>query len=97
MSPINAFRDMSPADNLCKQFGPRSGPTKCQAWSGSKLFDILRVFLKDVFEKCNWWKNNSEKTNMQHFSAGKDLKGCIFISVYLIELYVLQENLICHF
>ena len=28
------------ADNLCKQFGPRSGPIKCQALSGSKLFDI---------------------------------------------------------
>ena len=29
------------ADNLCKQFGLRSGPTKCLAWSGSKLFDTL--------------------------------------------------------
>ena len=27
------------ADNLCKQFA------KCQAWSGSKLFDTLMVFL----------------------------------------------------
>ena len=26
-------------DNLCKQFGPRSGLTECQPWSGSKMFD----------------------------------------------------------
>ena len=31
----------SSADNLCKQFGPRSGPTTCQSWSGSKPLDTL--------------------------------------------------------
>ena len=33
---------MSSADNLCKQFGPRSGVTKCHfvgPWSESRLFD----------------------------------------------------------
>ena len=29
------------ADNLCKQFGSRSGPTECRAGSGSKLFGML--------------------------------------------------------
>ena len=33
------------ADNICKQYGPRSGPS-----SGSKLFDNLIVFLKEFFE-----------------------------------------------
>ena len=36
------------ADNLCKQFGPRSVPTKRLAGSGSKLFDtdgVLDFFL----------------------------------------------------
>ena len=33
---------VSSADNLCKQFGPRSG---------SKLFDTLIVFLKEFFLK----------------------------------------------
>ena len=42
---------MSSVDNLCKLFGSRSGPTLCQAWSGSKLFDSLMVFLKNKFEK----------------------------------------------
>ena len=36
------------ADNLCKQFGPRSGLTKCQALSGSKLLDILKELLENL-------------------------------------------------
>ena len=40
------------ADNLCKQFGPRSGLIKCQALSGSKLLDILKELIeKLVLEK----------------------------------------------
>ena len=38
------------ADNLCKQFGPRSGPTKCQARSGSKLSDIPMVLIKSSIQ-----------------------------------------------
>ena len=40
------------ADNFCKQFGPRSGPTECRALSVSNLFDTLMVFLKEFFEKA---------------------------------------------
>ena len=36
------------ADKLCKQFGPRSGLTKCQALSGSKLLDILKELLENL-------------------------------------------------
>ena len=39
------------ADNLCKQFGPRSGPTKRRARSGSRMIDTLVVFLKQYSEK----------------------------------------------
>ena len=35
------------ADDRCKQFGPRSGLTKCLAQSGSKLFDTLMVLPKE--------------------------------------------------
>ena len=31
------------ADNLCKQLGPRSGPTKCRSWSGSKQLNLKEV------------------------------------------------------
>ena len=34
---------LSSADELCKQFGPRSGPTE--------LFDALMVLLKELSEK----------------------------------------------
>ena len=49
---------MSPVDidNLCKQFGTRSEGTKHQAWSGSKLYDTLRVFLKYFYEKLDFQK-----------------------------------------
>ena len=52
------------ADNLGKQFGPRSGPTSRRAWSGSKLFDILMVFLKEFFQKNNFEKN--QQTTKKH-------------------------------
>ena len=42
------------AVKLGKQFGPRSGPMNRRAWSGSKLFDILMVFLKEFFQKVNF-------------------------------------------
>ena len=48
------------ADNLCKQFGPSSGPTKRPARSGSKLFHTM-VFLKELFEKVHFEKKNHEK------------------------------------
>ena len=39
------------ADNLFKQFGPSTGPTKCWAWSGSNLFDIQMVYLKEFSKR----------------------------------------------
>ena len=51
---------MSSADNFGKQFGPRSGPTNRRAWSGSKLFDILIVFLKEFFWKINFEKKSAD-------------------------------------
>ena len=55
---------VSSADDLCKQIGPRSGPTKCRAWSWSKLFDTLMVFLKEFFEKVQIEKN--QQTTKKH-------------------------------
>ena len=34
-----------------KQFGSRSSPIEYLAWCGSKLFDTLLLFLKDIFSK----------------------------------------------
>ena len=41
--------------------GRRSGPTKRRAWSESKLFDTLRVFVKEFFEKHNFEKKVSRR------------------------------------
>ena len=45
---IGALRVNLFAANQC-----RSGPTKCQVRSGSKLFDTLMVFLKEYIENFN--------------------------------------------
>ena len=52
------------ADNFCKQFGTRSGPTERLTCSGSKLFDTLMVFLKEFFEKVDFEKN--QQTTKKH-------------------------------
>ena len=54
---------------LCKWFGPRSGPAKCWAWSRSKLFSILMVFLKDFFFKKKSGNYQQETKNMQKFPS----------------------------
>ena len=53
VNKLTLYVPVSFADNICKQFGPWSGPTKRRAWSGSKLFDTLEVFMKEYFENVN--------------------------------------------
>ena len=49
----------------------RSGLTKCQSRSGSKPFNTLIVFLKEIFEKRNFKKKKSadNKKCMQIFPS----------------------------
>ena len=58
---LPARGDLLLTDNLCKQFGPRAGPTKCRAWSGSKLFDTWIVLEKSRIQRvkmAHWvWRN----------------------------------------
>ena len=63
---MKIFLFLLSADNLCKQFGPRSGLTFCWSWSGSKLFDTLIVFKKYFFENVNFEK--SLQTSTKDFS-----------------------------
>ena len=55
------------ADYLYKQFRPnRSGPTKCKVRSGSKLFNTMNVFLKEILKNVNFEKKSAnEKKIMQ--------------------------------
>ena len=62
---------MSSADNLCKQFRSRSGPTKHQAWSASKLFDTLMVFPKEFFKKVDFEKDSRRQKSVINYPVGK--------------------------
>ena len=55
-----ASGDLSSADIHRRQFGPRSGPTECRSWSGSRLLDTLMVFLKEFFKKVNFEKKSAD-------------------------------------
>ena len=59
---------VSYADNLCKLFGPRSGPTKNWACSRSNFFNALVVFLKEfwiqlILKKVKTQQRNHEKSS----------------------------------
>ena len=66
---------VSSADNLCKQFGPRSGATFL---SGSKLFDTLMVFPKDFFKKLILKKITRRQKLMQNYQVGKKLSSLYY-------------------
>ena len=69
---------MSSADIFCKQFGTRLGSTKHRAWSGSKLFDSLMVFL--FF--CFFLKKISRQLkNLKYFPGSKKLRGRIKLTI----------------
>ena len=56
------------ADTFCKELGTRSGPTKCWAWSGSKLFDTLMIFLKEFFKNINFEKKSADDKKARKFT-----------------------------
>ena len=51
---------LSSADNIWKQFGPRSGPTKRRAWSGSKLFYTQMVFPNKSIDKVGFERKKAD-------------------------------------
>ena len=65
---FNSCLLVSSAASLCKQFGPRSGPTKCRTWFRSTLFDTDDT-LKEFFEKDDFEKNQqTTKKNVKLLS-----------------------------
>ena len=63
------------ADNYCKQFGPRSGPTERRSSSGSKMFDTdLIIFLKKKSKKLVLKKiQQTTKKARENIPKGKEL------------------------
>ena len=71
ISSLTLSRQVSSADNLCKQFGTRSGPTI----SESKMFNTLMVFLKVFFSKNLILKIISRREKLvKNYPACKALK-----------------------
>ena len=66
---------MSSADNLCKQFGPKLGPTQHWARSGPKLFDTLMVFQNSerIYSKKKYFEKHQQTT--KNYPVGKEVKG----------------------
>ena len=83
------WRLLSPAHNLCKQFWPRSGLTKCQAWSGSKLFNTLMILLKEFFEKGDYLKKIYRHQKKKH--ANFHIQH-VFWLVFTVPLYNIYVN-----
>ena len=80
------------ADNLCKQFGLGSGSTKCRAWSGSKLFDTLMVFLKDFFLKKNDFEKTLQTTKIKHEKLPSSMQ---LVTLYVTVIFIaFPENCI---
>ena len=88
---------LSYAGDLCKQFRPRSGPTECWSWSGSKLLDTLIVFVKEFFEffflkKVNQQEEKHEKLpSMQRVKVWTDVCTKIVFHVPVPRLCKMQH------
>ena len=80
---------MLPADNLCKQFGPRSG----SRFSRSKLFDTLMVLLKEFFKKVD--SENNPLTMKKHakFTQHAKLARCNSIRQLIPSLQYILKTL----
>ena len=74
------------ADNLCKPFGPSSGPTKRRPSSVSKIFGTRKKFSKNIFRQ----KSADGKQKHAKLHSGRVNQSN---NVY-IELYVISTHLI---
>ena len=73
------------ADNLCKQFGPRSGPTDHLAWSGLKLFATLMVFKKKESKKLILKKVRSWQNSVKNYPVCKEIKLNFMVNTKIIK------------
>ena len=80
------------ADSLCKQFGPRSGPTKSLSWSGSRLLDTDSVPQR-IFWKSEFWKKISRWQQKHANGPDPTLKWAIVIIGCLWSVIFRQQLL----
>ena len=82
---------LSSADNLCKQFGPRSGPTK----SASERFDTLIVLQKEFFLKVNFEKKSQQTITqarkiIQHAKRFKTVKSSALFAIKILNTFTIK-------
>ena len=84
---------VSSADNLCKQFGSRSGPTECPSDLDADCLSLM-LLLKEFFEKVDF-ENNLQTTNnpekLPRMQRGKitndSSKGSVFLYIVTKPLH----------
>ena len=73
---------VSSSDNVCTQFGLRSGLTKRRAWSGSNLFDTQMVFLEEYLKNGRFQKiSRRQKKHAKSSTRGQRVNLHLFYSV----------------
>ena len=76
---------VSSADSFYKQFGSRSGPIKCRAWSGFKMFDTDSVPERILKQKVILKKKSADDKKQKKFPRGANsFKICMHS--YLVRL-----------
>ena len=74
---INPWRLKSPADNLCKQFGPRSGPRMSVLIWISTIFDCVPA---GRLLNVNFEKSADDNKSMKNNPASKETLGLVLLS-----------------
>ena len=92
---------LSSAENLCKQFEPRSGPTERRSWYDSKPFDTDKVLFPEFVKKKSADYIESNKSN----GLSPDYRHSCLHSVRLIyiqsayqkkkKILFLDQNICC--
>ena len=98
VSYLTLYLLVSSADNFCKQFGPRSRPAKCRAWSGSKLFYTLMVkknFLKQlILKKISRLQKEHEKIpRMQRVKQYLPIFHLFYLITFFLETLDFSKDL----
>ena len=92
--------DLLSCDKLCKQFGPRSGPTKCWAWSGSKLFDTRMVLKTSSIQRVKYGTiikcEEIIKAIFENQKADQKPLFCKYVIFESPRLYFLPMTYICN-
>ena len=85
---------MSSAENLSKQFGPRSVAKNIRAWSGIKLFDTQVVFLREIFKKVNFEKKQQTTKSMQNTKCRQRVLMLSYLSALSIIHLLWKINIV---